>query len=86
MIFDDIKLIDHKSTGAKNFGYWITFRDTRKQIFQLGKRGRKDLISFFESKLGPLGDRWQYQKLHQNGFILKIKAEKDFLFLLLKLG
>jgi hypothetical protein len=85
MTYDDIKLIDHKNTGAKQFGFWIKFRGLKSQSIYHGRKGRKDLISFFESKLGPLGSRWQYQKLDQNEFILKINSEKDFLILLLKL-
>lgn len=86
MTFDDIKLVSHKDTGAKRFGYWVYFRDRRKQTDQLGQRGRKDLINFFESKLGVLGHRWHYQLADSNGIIIKINEEKDFLFFLLKLS
>jgi hypothetical protein len=86
MTFDDIELTEHKLTGARRFGYWIFFRDNRKQILQQGKKGRKDLINFFETKLGPLGENWNYQKLEYNSFIIKINQEKDFLFFLLKIG
>jgi hypothetical protein len=85
MTFDDLKLVSNKITGAKRFGHWIYFRDQRKQIHQTGRKGRKELINFFESRLGILGHRWNYQRADSNGIILKINEEKDFLFFLLRL-
>jgi hypothetical protein len=86
MTYDDLKLISHRNTGAKRFGYWIYFRDRRKHSETQGIKGRKEIITFFESRLGEIGQRWQYQKVDQNGIFLKINDERDFLFLLLKLS
>lgn len=86
MTYDDLKLISHQSTGAKRFGYWIYFRDRRKHMNQQGVKGRKEIISFFEDRLGKMGERWQYQRVDQNGIFLKINDERDFLFLLLKIS
>ncbi len=86
MTYDDLKLISHQDTGAKRFGFWIYFRDRRKQLDQQGIRGRKEIINFFESRLGKMGERWQYQRVDQNGIFLKVNDERDFLFLLLKLS
>lgn len=86
MNYEDLKLVSHQTTGAKRFGYWIYFRDRRRQSDQLGIKGRKEIIKFFESRLGVMGDRWQYQRVDQNGIFLKINDERDFLFLLLKLS
>jgi len=86
MDYDDLKLISHQNTGAKRFGYWIRFRDRRKQINQQGHRGRREMVDFFESRLGGIGTRWHYQRVNQNEIFLKINDERDFLFLLLKLS
>jgi hypothetical protein len=80
----DIKVIRHKDTGAKRFGYWIFFKDTRGSQIYSGKRGRKDLINFFENSFGTIGEKWSYQKLDIDKFIIKFDQEKDFIFFLLK--
>lgn len=85
MTFDDVKLIKHKSTGAKRFGYWVQLRDRRPLSDSVGTRGRKKMLNFFEQSLGPLGGKWQYQKYDQE-YIIKLNDEKDLLFLLLRLG
>ncbi len=85
MTFDDVKLLRHKSTGARRFGYWVHFRDRRPLSQSCGVRGRKMMLSFFEKSLGPLGQKWQYQKNDQE-YILKLNDEKDLLFLLLRFG
>jgi len=85
MTFDDVKLIKHKSTGARRFGYWVQLRDRRSVKDSEGTKGRKKMLQFFEQTLGPLGGKWQYQKYNQE-YILKLNDEKDLLFLLLRLG
>lgn len=85
MTFDDVKLIKHQSTGAKRFGYWVQLRDRRPQGQALGVKGRKTMLKFFEQSLGPLGDKWHYQKDDQN-YIIKLNDDRDLLFLLLRLG
>lgn len=86
MDFNDIKLIKHSDTSARQFGYWIHFRDRRDKSTSSGRKGRRDLIKFVESKIGPIGSRWQYQKLEQNDYILKLNSQQDFLIFLLRLG
>jgi hypothetical protein len=82
MTFDDIKILWHRSTGAQRFGYWIMLRNhSPKQ----GRAARKAIITFFQAGLGPMGDRWQYQKCSSGDYILKLNDERDFLFFLLKI-
>lgn len=85
MTFDDIKLVKHKSTGARRFGYWVQLRDRRSPSEAAGQRGRKKILNFFTQSLGPLGEKWQYQHIDR-GYILKLNDERDLLFLLLRLG
>lgn len=82
MTFDDVKILWHRSTGARGFGYWIFLRIHSSKH---GKALRKGIINFFEQGLGPIGQRWQYQKCSDQEYILKLDNEKDFLFFLLKL-
>jgi len=82
MTFDDIKILWHRSTGAQRFGYWIMLRNHSPKK---GQAARKGIIAFFQTGLGPMGDRWQYQKCSSGDYILKLNDERDFLFFLLKI-
>jgi hypothetical protein len=84
MTFDDVKLLKYTSTGAKRFGFWIHFRDQRPVTESNGIRGRKKILEFFEERLGPLGEKWNYQKIDKE-YILKLNSDRDLLFLLLRL-
>lgn len=84
MTFDDVKLLKYTSTGAKRFGFWIHFRDRRPVAESNGIRGKKKILKFFEERLGPLGEKWNYQKIDKE-YILKLNSERDLLFLLLRL-
>lgn len=81
MTLEDIKILDHKSTGARRFGHWIKIRDHR-QIS--GIAARKSFIKFFEQTLGPLGTRWQYERRGLGDYILKLNEEKDLLIFILR--
>jgi hypothetical protein len=82
MTFDDVKLIKHQRVSSKRFGYWVQFRD--QSVQSAGRKKKLSIIRFLESNLGPLGTRWQYQKLDQHDYILKLNNEHDFLMLLLR--
>ena len=84
MTFDDVKLLKYKSTGARRFGFWVHFRDRRPVSESNGVRGRKKILKFFEESLGPLGEKWNYQKT-DGEYIVKLNDERDLLFLLLRL-
>jgi hypothetical protein len=84
MTFDDVKLIKHQSTNARQFGYWVHFRDQRPSSLSEGVKGKKSIIKFVESSLGPLGSRWQYQRFDVTDYILKLNNEHDLLILILK--
>ncbi len=82
MTFEDIKILWHRSTGAQRFGYWIMLRNHSPKK---GQAARKAIIAFFQAGLGPMGERWQYQKCNDSEYILKLNDERDFLFFLLKI-
>ena len=83
MISDDVKFVRYHATEAQRFGHWVLFKDYRSGRTSRGRAGRKDLIKFFESSLGPLGERWQYQK-DENYYILKMHNEADVVMFLLR--
>lgn len=82
MTFNDIKILWHKSTSAKKYGFWICIRNYSPKR---GQAQRKTMINFFEQGLGPINAKWQYQKISDGDYILKLDNEKDFLFFLLRL-
>lgn len=63
------------------FSFWVIFQDLRKNRF--GKAGRKDLIDFFTEALGPLGERWQYEKTLAT-FCIKLDTEIDATMMVLR--
>jgi len=85
MNFDDVRLVKHQQTGAKRFGFWIHLRDKRPNRLSFGKFGKKTVRIFFEQSLGPMGEKWQYEKFGSEDYFLKLDNEKDFLFFLLRL-
>ena len=60
MTADEIKFIRYMNADTSRFSFWVIFQDLRKHPY--GIKGRKELISFFTEYLGPLGDRWHYEK------------------------
>ena len=80
---EDIRIIKHHKDLTKGHGHWIFFQDLRPFEQSKGKKGRKNLIKFIESILGPLDQRWRYQS-HHNVYIIQLEDEKDLLFFLLK--
>lgn len=84
MNIDDIKIVSYNRFETKRFSYWIKFMDLRRHDQQLGRKGRLNLIKYLESQFGKVGTRWQYQKDHNNTFILRFDKEQDLLIFLLK--
>ncbi len=80
---EDIRVVGYKKLETKNFSYWVTFLDNRKNSETLGRKGRKTFIKYLESLFGKLGERWQYHKDH-NYCIVKFNQESDLLIFLLK--
>lgn len=85
MNFDDVKLIKHHYTGANRFGFWVHLRDRRPVALSSGRLGKKTIRKFIEQNLGPMGEKWQYEKFNTSDYFLKLNDEKDFLFFLLRL-
>jgi hypothetical protein len=83
MNIEDVRVIKYHSNLSKRFGHWISILDRRPQYQSLGKKGKKSLISYFESLFGTIGVRWQYSK-SDRGFIIKLDNECDLVIFLLK--
>ena len=80
MIDGDYKVVRYHSTKAKRYAFWLTVSSQEYQ----NRIARKTFIDFVETNLGPLGNRWQYQKVSSTRFILKLCEEQDALLFLLK--
>lgn len=78
---DEFKFIRYMNADTGRFSFWVIFQDLR--ISPYGKKGRKDLISFFTEILGPLGERWQYEKT-TNTFCIKLNNDIDATMMVLR--
>jgi hypothetical protein len=76
----DYKVVRYHSTKAKKYSFWLTV----SSIEYCDRVARKTFIDFVENNLGPIGNRWQYQKISSTRFILKLCEEQDALLFLLK--
>jgi hypothetical protein len=83
MTAEDIQVIGYKKFDTKNFSFWVSFIDRRKNIDTLGRKGRKSFITYLESTFGKLGNRWHYQKDNLK-YIIKFDKESDLLIFLMK--
>jgi hypothetical protein len=84
MTKDDIRYVTHKTGLGKRYGYWMEVMDYRPDAERLGYFGRLGFIKYIENLFGPIGIRWQYQKLNHS-FIIKFNSEQDLIFFLLKI-
>jgi hypothetical protein len=80
VIEKDYRVVRYHSTKAKKYSFWLTLSSQQ----YTDRIARKTFIDFVENNLGPLGDRWQYQKVSPTRFILKLSGEQDALLFLLK--
>lgn len=81
MITFEFIVLDYKSLGTRKFAHWVRIKPNRN--FE-GRAGRKQFITYFNSILGPLGEKWEYLREHNNFYILKFNEESNLLFFLLK--
>lgn len=84
MTQDDIRVIRYHRDISRRFGHWVFFQDKRSTRDTIGARGRKNLIRYLESVFGPIGAKWNYEKIDQVIYILKLDDEKDLVIFLLK--
>lgn len=82
MSAESIRVEKFIKTNCKRYRYWLIFRKPCNSLTT--KQDRKTFIDFIQNILGPIGNKWQYQKQDFGNFILKIDSEQDALFLLLK--
>lgn len=78
--FDDFRFIKYVNTETSRFAFWLILQDTRDYIF--GAHAKKELIKFFETFLGPLGERWTYAR-HFGTVIIKLDREVDATMIML---
>jgi hypothetical protein len=83
MTADEIKFIKYMNADTSRFSFWVIFKDNRKNPY--GIKGRKELVSFFTQILGPLGERWQYEKNTQTVSI-KLNNASDATMIVLQLN
>jgi hypothetical protein len=81
MTTDDFKFIKFMNVETGRFSFWTVFLDNRANSY--GKKSRKELIEFFTSILGPLGERWEYSK-DSRSFIIKLNEGVDATMFVLK--
>lgn len=81
MTADQFKFIRYMNAATGRFSFWVIFQDLRKNPY--GIRGRKELVAFFTEILGPLGDRWQYEKTNQT-FCIKLNNDLDATMMVLR--
>jgi hypothetical protein len=81
MTTDDFKFIRFVNVETSRFSFWAVFLDKRSDNY--GKKSRKELIEFFTTVLGKLGDRWEYSK-DSLSFIIKLNEEVDATMFALK--
>lgn len=74
MTADEFKFIRYMNAKTNRFSFWVIFQDKRN--YHLGQKGRKEFIKFFSEQLGPLGDRWEYEKTTST-FCIKLNNESD---------
>lgn len=76
MTADDIRLVRYMNAATRRFSFWLIFEDTRMWPINTGHLAKRSLIKFFESYLGPVGDRWQFDYSDAPKKVI-IKADKD---------
>ena len=83
MTADDIKLIRYMNADTRRFSFWMIFQDNRLDYF--GRKLRnKQLVKFFETSLGPLNDKWQFDASDEGRFVIKADSDLDVTMMLLR--
>jgi hypothetical protein len=82
MISEKIRVEKYFNTGSKKYSFWIFMGSS--EIASVTKKEKKEFIKFAELNLGPIGQKWHYQRLDSGRFILKLNSETDAVFFLLK--
>lgn len=81
MIADEIRLIRYMNANTRRFSFWLIFQDNRNVV---GKKAKRDLIKFFESTMGPLGAKWNFESTKNGRFAIKADSEADVTMMLLR--
>lgn len=83
MTADDIKLIRYMNADTRRFSFWMIFQDNRLDYF--GRKLRnKQLVKFFETSLGPLNEKWQFDASGTGMFVIKADSDLDVTMMLLR--
>lgn len=84
MTADDIRLVRYMNAATRRFSFWLIFEDKRMWPMNEGHLAKRSLVKFFESYLGPVGGRWQFDASDQRRIIVKADQDLDVTLLLLK--
>lgn len=83
MTADDIRLIRYMNADTRRFSFWMIFQDNR--LDYRGRRVRnRELIKFFETIMGPLNDKWQFDASDAGTFVIKADSDLDVTMMLLR--
>lgn len=83
MTADDIRIIRYMNADTRRFSFWMIFQDNRPHVNSRRFRN-KELIKFFESRIGPLGEKWQFDARDAGTFAIKADSDLDVTMMLLK--
>ena len=84
MTADEIRLIRYMNADTRRFSFWMIFQDNRPTA-PYGKRlQNKELVKFFETTLGPVNTKWQFDASDHGRFIIKADSDLDVTMMLLK--
>lgn len=80
MTADEFRFIKYVNANTSRFSFWLVFQNT---VLTTSSKHRKDIIKFFTPILGPLGDKWQYERNFIT-FCLKLDNEVDAMMMVLR--
>jgi hypothetical protein len=81
---EDIRVAKYLDVKTKRFRFWLTLFDCRGGNQSSGKKGKRTLIQYLESFIGPLGQRWHFERIGEHVYTIKIDQEKDLLIFFLR--
>lgn len=83
MTADDLRLVRYMNTETRRFS-WLIFEDKRLWPMNQGHLAKRSLVKFFESQLGPVGNKWQFDYSDAPRVIIKADKDLDVTMMLLK--
>ena len=81
MTNDSICIEKYLNVNSKNYNHWVFVKTNFNYV---GKKNKKEFKTFCQTLFSDLGEKWQYQTIDSNRFIIKFKDESDMLFFMLR--